>query len=669
MELQINNNEFKLEHNGHVILSHSASQPLLYVGVGDEDVEMYRGNFKIEDYLIERIKLDVLSIQETDGATAINFGDKVIATIKIVSDKCDISFEHKDSDLNRFFIRLNSSENEKCFGLGEQMSYLNVKGRNFPIFTSEPGVGRDKSTYMTWKCDVDSKSGGDYYNSNFPQPTFISSNMYFLHLNSTAYADFNFKNDNFTEVEVWEIPESIVIEGGKDYFELLEKLTALLGRQPELPDWVYNGLIVGLQGGNERTFGLLDKTLDKGIKVAAVWAQDWCGKRFTSFGKRLQWDWHFHNEMYPNLPEKIAQLHERGIKFMGYVNPYLVDDGDLYKEGKQKGFFATKHDGTDYLVDFGEFNCGVVDLTNPQAYEWFKNDVIKKHSIDIGMDGWMADFGEYLPTDDIKLYSGKSAMIEHNHWPVLWAKCNYDAVNESGKLGEIVYFMRAGGAGSQKYCTLLWAGDQSVDFTLHDGLASTICGALSAGMTGVGLSHSDIGGYTSLYENVRDKELFLRWAEMSAFTPVMRTHEGNRPDTNFQYYDDDDCMTQLARLVDVYTMLKEYIKELVAHNSQKGIPVQRPLFLHYPTDEKTYEIQYQYLFGSDILVAPVHEEAKTQWEVYLPDDEWIHLWTGKEFGQGTYVIDAPMGYPPVFYRKTSAYAATFAEVTNKYGSK
>ncbi|OON91863.1 MAG: alpha-glucosidase [Epulopiscium sp. Nele67-Bin002] len=669
MELQINNNEFKLKHNGHVILSHSASQPLLYVGVGDEDVEMYRGNFKIEDYLIERIKLDVLSIQETDGATAINFGDKVIATIKIVSDKCDISFEHKDSDLNRFFIRLNSSENEKCFGLGEQMSYLNVKGRNFPIFTSEPGVGRDKSTYMTWKCDVDSKSGGDYYNSNFPQPTFISSNMYFLHLNSTAYADFNFKNNNFTEVEVWEIPESIVIEGGKDYFELLEKLTALLGRQPELPDWVYNGLIVGLQGGNERTFGLLDKTLDKGIKVAAVWAQDWCGKRFTSFGKRLQWDWHFHNEMYPNLPEKIAQLHERGIKFMGYVNPYLVDDGDLYKEGKQKGFFATKHDGTDYLVDFGEFNCGVVDLTNPQAYEWFKNDVIKKHSIDIGMDGWMADFGEYLPTDDIKLYSGKSAMIEHNHWPVLWAKCNYDAVNESGKLGEIVYFMRAGGAGSQKYCTLLWAGDQSVDFTLHDGLASTICGALSAGMTGVGLSHSDIGGYTSLYENVRDKELFLRWAEMSAFTPVMRTHEGNRPDTNFQYYDDDDCMTQLARLVDVYTMLKEYIKELVAHNSQKGIPVQRPLFLHYPTDEKTYEIQYQYLFGSDILVAPVHEEAKTQWEVYLPDDEWIHLWTGKEFGQGTYVIDAPMGYPPVFYRKTSAYATTFAEVTNKYGSK
>ena len=85
-------------------------------------------------------------------------------------------------------------------------------------------------------------------------------------------------------------------------------------------------------------------------------------------------------------------------------------------------------------------------------FEWFKNDVIKKYSIDIGIDGWMADFGEYLPTDDIKLYNGKSAMIEHNHWPVLWAKCNYEALKESGKLGESLYFMRAGGTGSQKYC-------------------------------------------------------------------------------------------------------------------------------------------------------------------------------------------------------------------------
>lgn len=94
------------------------------------------------------------------------------------------------------------------------------------------------------------------------------------------------------------------------------------------------------------------------------------------------------------------------------------------------------------------------------------------------------------------------------------AKCNYEAVKESGKLGDVVYFMRAGGAGSQKYCTLLWAGDQSVDFTIHDGLASVICGALSAGMMGCGLTHSDIGGYTSLLIILVQRSCFsdgLRW--------------------------------------------------------------------------------------------------------------------------------------------------------------
>lgn len=91
------------------------------------------------------------------------------------------------------------------------------------------------------------------------------------------------------------------------------------------------------------------------------------------------------------------------------------------RKAKEKGYFATKADGSDYLVDFGEFYCGVVDLTNPEAFEWFK-DIIKEYTLGIGIDGWMADFGEYLPTDDICLYSGKSPMIEHNHWPSAMGK-------------------------------------------------------------------------------------------------------------------------------------------------------------------------------------------------------------------------------------------------------
>ena len=141
----------------------------------------------------------------------------------------------------------------------------------------------------------------------------------------------------------------------------------------------------------------------------------------------------------------------------------------------------------------------------------------------MGFKGWMADFGEYLPADAI--CRNGSGLENHNKWPMLWAKCNREAVREAGKEGEIVFFMRAGAAGSQNYATLIWAGDQCVDWSEDDGLPSVITAALSLGMSGFGLHTCDAGGYTTLFHLKRDKELLLRWLEFACFTPVMRTHE------------------------------------------------------------------------------------------------------------------------------------------------
>ena len=657
MKFLRNGSAWTLEHDGKTLLECGESAPLVYVGCGRETVDMYRGNYKIEDYVVERRPLAVKDIRETADGAALDFGE--LEMILSIEGGCaTLRFQQKNPAINRFWFRVKAEAEEFCYGCGEQMSYFNLRGRHFPLWTSEPGVGRDKTTYVTWRSDVENKAGGDYYNTYSPQPTYVSRRHYYLHVDSTAYADFDFRNAEFHELQIWEVPASIRIEAAPTFLELLKKESAFFGRQPELPDWVYNGLIIGVQGGSERSFGLMEKTLEHGIKVTGVWCQDWSGKRVTSFGKRLQWDWHFNQSMYPNLPQEIEKLHRRGIKFLGYINPYLVNDGELYREGLEKDVFAKKSDGSVYLVDFGEFDCAIPDLTKPEAYQWYKDRVVKECSLDIGIDGWMADFGEYLPTDDIVLHSGKPAMIEHNHYPALWAKCNYEALAETGKLGEVLYFMRAGYTGNQKYC---------VDFSIHDGLASVVCGALSLGMTGCGLTHSDIGGYTSLFDNCRTKEVFLRWAEMAAFTAVMRTHECNRPEQNFQYYDDEDCMAQLARLVDVYTMLKPYLKALVHENGAEGIPVQRPLFLHNEDDPRCYEIQYQYLLGPDMLVAPVYLADQTEWPVYLPEGEWVHLWTGKTYGKGDHTVPAALGDTPVFYKKNSRYAELFAEIGRKHG--
>lgn len=667
MELFINGFDWEIKNNDKCIIKSSSESPFLFIGKGKESVDMYRGNFNIQDYVTERFAPEVSSINKSENKTIISYGKYVEIIVSIVDDCLNIEFNQKDELINRVWLRICSDEQEAVWGCGEQMSYFNLKGRHFPLWTSEPGVGRDKTTYVTWRSDVENKAGGDYYNTNYPQTTFVSSNHYYLHVDTTAYADFDFRNNEFHELQIWEVPNSIRLETANTYREILEKETAFFGRQPELPDWVYNGLIIGVQGGNERSFGIMEDSIKHDIPVAAVWCQDWCGKRVTSFGKRLQWDWHFHKEMYPDLPEKINELHKRGIKFMGYVNPYLVEGGELYNEGIENDVFAKKSDGSIYLVDFGEFNCGVIDLTNPVAFNWFKDNVIKRCSIDIGIDGWMADFGEYLPTDDIVLHSGKSAMIEHNHWPSLWAKCNYDAVSESGKLGEIVYFMRAGGTGSQKYCTLLWAGDQSVDFSRHDGLCTTITAALSSSMVGCGLNHSDIGGYTSLFDNTRTKEVFLRWSEAAVFTPVMRTHEGNRPDTNFQYYDDEDCMNQLSRLTKIHVMLAPYLKDLVKENSESGMPVQRPLILHYENDSRCFDLNFEYMLGSDMVVAPVWKENIKEWDLYLPEGDWIHLWNGKHYNSGDITIEAELGYTPVFYKADSEYKGLFENISKTFG--
>lgn len=658
-------NGFQIKSKGEVLLSHTPQHPMIYVGYGQETVEMYRGNFDIEDYVVERYPLKNCEIEEMDQGFRIVFDQALVGDFQIKEDCVSIFFENSDEKINRFWFRISALKEEKCYGCGEQMSYFNLRGRSFPLWTSEPGVGRDKSSYITWLCDVESKSGGDYYNTNFPQPTFLSSRKYFVHVNSTAYGDFNFKHEDYHELQLWEVPKEIRLVEGSDYPELLKKLTDDLGRQPLLPDWIYNGLITGLQGGTKRMTELVDKTLENGIKIAGVWIQDWEGKKVTSFGKRLRWNWQWDEEMYPGLPEKIKEYEKKGIRLLGYINPYLLEGTSLYNEGKEKGYFAVREDGSDYLVDFGEFYCGVVDFTNPEAYEWFKEN-IKRDMIQFGLSGWMADFGEYLPTD-LKLYSGADPMIEHNNWPARWAKCNYDALKESGKLGEIVYFMRAGGTGSQKYCTLLWAGDQSVDFSIHDGLASVIVGALSAGISGCGLHHSDIGGYTSLFDNCRTREVFERWAEMAAFTPVMRTHEGNRPETNFQYYESKETMALLARMTDIHIALKPYLMDAVKENSESGLPVQRPLFVHYESDPKTYDIQTEYLLGRDLLVAPVYLSGKEEWEVYLPDDAWIHLWTGKEYGKGSHVAETKMGFPAVFYRKESKWRKVFEDIYKQFG--
>lgn len=668
MKLQFSEHEggFELHFGAHCLLRHTATCPAVVIARGAPSIDMYRGNFRIDDH-----PTGVLAPAEwcADGADMLllDTGEPVIRmSCAGAALRVDVLLPGYD----RITTRFHAEQGEAVWGGGEQMSYLMLAGRRFPIWTSEPGVGRDKATVLTQVMDAEGMAGGDYWNSNFPQPTFLTSRWLAVHLDNFGYSVLDFTDEHAHRVEYWGTQARFEFFAADGPLELVGQLSTRFGRQPPLPDWAIGGAILGLKSGAS-SFDRMERFLEAGAAISGIWCEDWAGVRETSFGRRLFWDWTSDarsEQRYPGLRARIALLAERGIRFLAYANPYLAIDGALYEQAKADGHFCLRQDSDDvYLVDFGEFDCGVLDFTRVETRDWFAEHILGREMLDIGIAGWMADFGEYLPTD-VRLADGSDPMEAHNRWPLLWAAVNAQAVESRGKTGEALFFMRAGFSGVQAHCPLLWAGDQSVDFTRHDGIGTVITAALSAGLVGNAYSHSDCGGYTSLHGNVRSAELMQRWCELAAFAPVMRSHEGNRPDDNLQYDSTPELLACFARWSRVHAHLAPYVRHLCDEAQKFGLPAQRPVFLHYPRDPALFTAQDQYLYGADLLVAPVVEQGVEERSVILPGDgPWRHCWTGEDFAPGAHRIPAPIGKPPAFYRPDSDFAPLFGRLAEVLG--
>ena len=657
-QFSVTEDGFELHFAGRLLLRHSTTCPAVAIATGDADVAMYRGNFTITDAPTDVIEPSAWQ-SVPDGVDLLDDG-LICAQLRWQDSGLVVTAGNPAHD--RIWVRFHAEPGEMVWGGGEQVSYLALNGRQFPMWTSEPGVGRDKTTELTRQMDAAGMAGGDYWNTNYPQPTFLTSRWLAVHLDSSCYSVLDFTDPATHQVEVWSNTATFALFAADGPQELVGTLSSHFGRQPPLPDWAIGGAIIGLKDG-VNSFDRLEAFIAAGAAVSGLWCEDWAGIRETSFGRRLFWDWRQSPQRYPDLPQRIADLKARGIRFLAYANPYLADDGVLYQQARDLGHFALQQDSdAPYLVDFGEFDCGVLDFTRAESRDWFAEHVLGREMLDIGIDGWMADFGEYLPTD-LRLADGSDPMEAHNLWPVLWAQVNEQAVASRGKTGDALFFMRAGFSGVQAHCPLLWAGDQSVDFTRHDGIGTVITAALSSGLLGNAYSHSDCGGYTSLLGNVRSAELMQRWCEMAAFAPVMRSHEGNRPDDNLQYDSTPELLACFAQWSRVHSALAPYVRHLCDEAQAHGLPAQRPLFLHYPQAREVWGLQDQFLYGADLLVAPVIEEGAETRSVILPGDApWRHVWTGQDYAPGRHDIAAPIGQPPVFYRPDSVYAAVFASL-------
>lgn len=670
LELRRHADTLEVYAGGRLLVRHDRGAPMIAVGRGTPTFRMRFGNFRVDPGLSERRALRVMPAVEQERPDRVTLawalGEVEVARLDLlVRDGRVHGSVICAEPWNRVWLHVAAPRREPVYGGGEQYSRLNLRGSRLPLWSTEQGVGRAGNLTKVL-ANLHNGAGGHWHSTYFPQPSWIGAGGRWIHLETSAYTVLDFRGSARDLVEVWEGSLEFVVGFESSAAAAVSALSSYLGRQPGLPDWADRGMWLGLQGGTETILQKKDKALDAGIPLSGLWVQDWEGRRVTAFGSQLFWDWRYSETMYPGLPDTIERLHGEGIRFLGYINPFLAIEGELYKEASARGYCVKDAQGSDAMIVVTTFPAALLDLSNPEAFEWIKG-VIRENMLGIGLSGWMADYGEYLPTD-VRLY-GADPRTYHNRFPAEWARANYEAVLEAGRLEDTVVFMRAGFTGSSRYAHSIWAGDQMVDWSRHDGLPSVIPAALSAGMCGIGVHHSDLGGFTTLFHKTRPRELMIRWAEQAAFSPLMRSHEGNRPADNVQWDADGALMKELARIVSVFVMLRPYRRAVLAEYTATGLPVMRPVFLHYPEARRDNGDvgSRRYLFGRDLYVAPVLHPGRSRVAVDLPDDHWIDLWTGREGRRGSGAAEAPPGYPAVFYRASSDHVELFREVTERFG--
>lgn len=642
--------------------------------VGRGEVEEERGSFFVDDERGVVCPDQTVESLAEDGGLVLLSGRLLCPEVRQDGVPYVLRFEAEEPDRLRFVLRLVESElnrafltfamgpEERAFGFGVRYSQLDFRGRRVPILVQEQGIGRGAQP-VTLGADLTARAGGSWRSTYAPVPHLLTSRPGSLALASTELSSFDLRRDDRVQIEVWSSQIEGVVFAGSSPSELVQAYTAWAGRMRRLPEWIHKGAVVGMQGGTEAVREKLARLREAGTPVAAVWLQDWVGQRTTSFGQQLWWNWQLDRDHYPDWDELVAELDAQGIRVLTYVNPFLVDVDEregwtgrnLYREAAGQGFLVQRDDGAPYLVKNTDFDAGLLDLTHPGAVDWFRQ-ILRDEVMAVGASGWMADFAEGLPFDAV-LHSGRDAATMHNRWPELWAELNRSVLDGKGG-DDTFFFTRSGFTRSPAHSTLFWLGDQMVSWDEHDGLKTVVTGLVSSGLSGFTLQHADLGGYTTINHPVmnvhRDLELLQRWAELSAFTVVYRSHEGNRPDENVQPWTNDAAANHFARFARVYAAWSGERQRLIEEAYATGLPVVRHPWLCFPDDPASVDLTRQFMVGCDLVVAPVMDPGVEWVDVHLPPGDWTHVWSGIVYqGPMDLTVDAPLGEPGVFARSGS----------------
>jgi alpha-glucosidase (family GH31 glycosyl hydrolase) len=556
-------------------------------------------------------------------------------------------------------------EDEAFFGLGTQVTGMDLRGRKYPLWTQEQGIGK-------------TEGGTGFPLSNALEAAYAPMGIW----HSTAGYSAMVGHDAWSEIDLcsngsagslrsFGQAPSMVLMPGADGRERMRAITERTGRISAPAPWTFapwNDAV----GGEERVQTVAALLRDNNVPSSAIWSEDWIGGSQTGTGFRLSYAWEWSRDQYPDLPGLIERLHRDGFAFLAYFNTFVPTDTRMYTEGVEGGFLVRSPTGdSPYLITDPAFRqSALVDLTNPASVEWMGSYM--RTAADLGIDGWMADFTEWMPVD-ASLASGQSGWEYHNLWPLDFQRLNTRILTEAHESGDeppnnFSYFARSGWAsfngGSAGIIPTLWGGDQNTDWQPDDGIPSVVPIAVHAGLSGIAIFGSDIAGYSSFSNPNTTKELFFRWASLGALHPLMRTHHGSDKCDNWSLDRDDESLQHFARWARVHTRLYPVFATLAVEAQRTGLPLTRHPWLTDPNSSALWsaDAPLQFLIGDNLLVSPVVAEGATTQRVRTPGAGWWPMFgsapiSGERLldrGEAEWTMDVAVTELPVLVRPGSA---------------
>jgi len=557
----------------------------------------------------------------------------------VISVAARVLGDPKD-DIEALGIGFDSELGERFFGFGERANALDQRGNvvehyvadgpyqpeERPLvaaFVPEPGFrARDDATY-------------------YPVPWLLSSRGLGVLVDNPEVSYFRLATDapDRWSVEVTGAPEgwtplpppetlTFRVFAGPTPADALRRFTKRTGRQPApAAPWVL-GPWIQLGGSLENRLAQMAKLRDADAPVSVI-------QTYTHY---LPCGDHVDNR--DNERALVQALHDTGAAITTYFNPMICESFEpRFGEAVDADALTRHADGSPYVYDYTGstiFRVGQYDMTTRAGRRAYGK--LLAEAVEDGHDGWMEDFGEYTPLDAVDA-DGRTGSGHHNTYPVAY-HCGAWSLARKAKR-PIVRFQRSGWTGAAPCAQVVWNGDPSTDWGF-DGLTSAVWGGLGMGFSGIAIWGSDIGGFFALGERALTPEMLVRWVQFGAVSGVMRTqHNGFAlpPKVRPQIYDDDQ-IANWKRYAKLRTQLYPYLAAAADEYRKSGLPIMRHLALTHPSDPEAVARDDQFLFGPDVLAAPVLSPGTVARDVYLPAGNWVELWRAGHYdsASGAFVM-------------------------------